>query len=132
VHKGQTLVSPGLKFFSSVGFNNGSDGILTLKVEDRSGNVISNNVLALTPPKNMKLSPAKVTAEISDAGIVTLKSDKVALYVTLTTSAQGRFSENAFLMDVSEKKVVFMSFSENLDVQTLRSTLRVEHLQQNL
>jgi len=132
VHKGQTLVSPGLKFFSSVGFNNGSDGILTLKVEDRSENVISNNVLALTPPKNMKLPPAKVTAEISDAGIVTLKSDKVALYVTLTTSAQGRFSENAFLMDVSEKKVVFMSFSENLDVQTLRSTLRVEHLQQNL
>lgn len=31
-------------------------------------------------------------------GTVTLKSDQFALFVTLTTRAQGRFGDNAFFM----------------------------------
>jgi len=78
----------------------------------------------------MKLPQPKISWSVSRDGVVSLKSDRVAVYVVLTTQAQGRFSENAFLMDTPTKDVSFLSFSKVLDVKTLRDTLRVEHVQQ--
>ena len=52
----------------------------------------------------MALSKANVQfktateANVADGSVdITLTTDKVAVYVTLTTLADGRFSDNAFL-----------------------------------
>lgn len=61
---------------------------------------------------------------------ITLQSDFLALYVTLTTSAQGRFSENALHLRPSQDLTVeFLAVDKNdVNVTLLSSTLRVEHL----
>jgi hypothetical protein len=57
-----------------------------------------------------------------------------AVYVWLSTLAQGRFEENGLIVLPREERVVrFVAFGEEeLDVELLRSSLRVEHLQQHL
>jgi beta-mannosidase len=62
---------------------------------------------------------------------VTVRTDALALYVTLTTLAQGRFSDNAFLM-LPVPGVVALQFvpvaGVPADVAVLTSSLRVEHV----
>jgi hypothetical protein len=54
--------------------------------------------------------------------------------VWLSTLAQGRFEENGLIVLPREERVVrFVAFGEEeLDVELLRFSLRVEHLQQHL
>ena len=55
----------------------------------------------------------------------------VALYVTLTTLAEGRFGDNAFLLTphMGEVTVPFVPVgAAGADVALLTSSLRVEHL----
>ncbi len=66
--------------------------------------VQSTNVVALGPPKQWRLPNATVTIDSvtpdpsTGGATVVVSSDQTALYVTLTTLATGRFSENAFLL----------------------------------
>lgn len=41
----------------------------------------------------------------SRSAVISLEADVLAIYVTLTTMAQGRFSENSFHLRPYEKKV---------------------------
>ena len=54
-----------------------------------------------------------------------------ALYVVLTSLAQGRFSDNAFLLRGSTT-IKFLPFGGPADISTLSTSLRVEHLQEML
>ena len=57
---------------------------------------------------------------------------QVALFVTFTTLAQGRFSDNAFMLTPAAPKVVrFIPFA-GFSIDELRNSLRVEHLYQRL
>ena len=51
-----------------------------------------------------------------------------ALYVTLTTRAHGRFSDNAFAMPPGERRLSFVPLGTP-DPKGLAASLRVEHLQ---
>jgi beta-mannosidase len=65
---------------------------------------------------------------------ITLRTTAPALFVTLTTAAQGRFSDNAVLLlpaASSGTTVRFLS-AGTLDYGLLASTLRAEHLQSYL
>ena len=53
--------------------------------------------------------------------------DVVAVWVTLTTHAHGRFSDNAFLMQPGSRVLKFFPF-EGFELSELKSTLRVEHV----
>lgn len=116
----------------------GSKSIVTVAVFDRDGRAISNNVVALAPPLAMQLPRATVDFRVGDApnedGSVNIDvhSDKVALYVTFTTLANGRFSENAFLLvptTTGPRTIRFIPFlGAAVDVALLKSSLRVEHL----
>jgi hypothetical protein len=80
-----------------------SEAILTAVVTSAHGQVLSDNLIPLTPPSQMELHKARVTytvGKLSATGSVpiTLTTDVVAVYVTLTTQANGRFSDNAFLL----------------------------------
>ena len=80
----------------------GSTHLLTAVVRNSTA-VVSNNVILLAIPSQLSLPAATVTAQAAstanpDGSVdVTVTTNQVALYVVLTTAAQGRFSDNAFL-----------------------------------
>ena len=106
---------------------------------DADGAEQSRNELALATPGNMLLPAATVTATVASAPspdgsvLITLDASATALYVTLTTLAHGRFSDNAFAMAPGKVTVSFipMQKSAPVDISVLKASLRIEHLEQN-
>jgi hypothetical protein len=119
------------------------DGLVLITVAASGGGGgirASRNISPFLAPKAMQALPsAAVTATVGDkqaddAVPITLTANATALYVVLTTRAQGRFSDNAFLLEVGQTVVEFLPWTE-LDTEgmaLLKSSLRVEHLAQNL
>ena len=93
--------------------------------------VMSSHPVLFSEPKNLKLPAAHVTFTVGgDASkpIITVSTDHIALYVTLTTLAQGRFSDNAFLLLPGEVQIEFLPFA-GFDLVELKTSLRVEHVE---
>jgi len=113
--------------------NGVADCLILASVLDTSGAALSENVVLLTAPFNLKLPTAKVNATVSgNPPSVTLTSDAAALYVTLTTESPGRFSDNVVYLLPNQRTVItFIPFG-TVDINLFNSTLRVEHLQQYL
>jgi hypothetical protein len=109
-----------------------------------SGSPESWSTLSFQPPKHMQLAPANVSWSLEQPAAdgsrvpITLTSNATALYVVLTTAAQGRFSDNSLLLEggaTGARQVDFLPWDGPMDeakVALLRSTLRVEHLAENL
>ena len=81
----------------------------------------------------MTLPHANVTFTVADAPSardgtvpITVTSDAFALYVTLTTLAQGHFSDNAFVMQPGTQQLSFVPVA-GFQLAELASVLRVEH-----
>jgi len=97
------------------------------------GAVICHNVVAFTTPQFFLLPPANVHFTVApspnpDGSIdISLSTDAVAAYVTLTTLAAGRFSDNAFFLVPPSATVQFIPFGP-LDTSLLSSSLRLEHV----
>jgi beta-galactosidase/beta-glucuronidase len=112
---------------------NGTTTMLHAVVTDASGKVVNDNYIPFTEPKNMLLPKGDVKFTISSAPNpdgsvdVTVVADKVAVYVTLTTTAQGRFSENAFVMTPGTRKLSFIPLPTGFDLAELAKTTRIEH-----
>jgi beta-mannosidase len=115
---------------------NGNTTMLMATVTNSAGAVVCENPIAYAPPKHMQLPKAKVTFEVAgfvndDGSVdVTVASDAFALYVTLTTLAQGRFSDNAMVvLPGADAKLKFLPFGKGdagLPAE-LEASLRVEH-----
>jgi len=107
--------------------------IFTAIVADNSGPVLANNFFLLQAPMNLKLQPLDVAVKVNnyanaDGSIdisVSKSSEAIALFVTLTTLANGRFSTNAFNMIDTHSIVQFIPFGD-LDRDLLVKSLRVE------
>ena len=96
---------------------------------------MSEHMVQLAKPMDMRVPAAKVSFKVApkanaDGTIdIAVTSDKVALWVTLTTLAQGRFSDNAFFLPAATKTVQFVPFSPSTaadDLAVLQASLRVE------
>ena len=88
----------------------------------------------------MQLADASVTATVGKPtkdGLVSIsvEGNATAMFVVLTTKAEGRFSDNAFLLEHgAAREILFYPWKE-LDaamLSLLRSSLRVEHLAENV
>ena len=86
-------------------------------------------------PTTIRVPLANVSFNIADAANqdgtidIAVSSDKVALWVVLTTLAQGRFSDNAFFLPATTKIVQFVPFSQSTagsDLHDLKASLRIE------
>ena len=95
---------------------------------------MSDNIIPLTKPASMAVHNATVQLVVASATNadgsmdIGVSADHVAVFVTLTTRADGRFSDNAFLLLPSTGATVqFVPFGP-LDLDLLKSSLRVEHL----
>jgi len=113
----------------------GTKAIVDITVTDTAGTTVAHNVVAYATPQFMVLPKATVTFSVSsspnpDGSVdISLSTDQVAVYVTLTTLAQGRFSDNAVLLLPPSATLQFVPFGA-LNITQLQSTLRVEHLAQ--
>lgn len=76
------------------------------------------------------VTAAAAGAPNADGSInVTITTAASAMWIHLTTEAQGRFSDSAFhLWGAAVKQVAFIPFVEQNQMGALRDTLRVEHL----
>jgi hypothetical protein len=100
-------------------------------VTSSDGAVVSTHPILFTEPRNLKLPKANVRFTLDGtaaAPTVSVTTDNIALYVTLTTLAQGRFSDNAFLLLAGETKELDFVPVAGFELDELKSTLRVEHI----
>ena len=120
-------------FAAQLPFGNTTSVVST--VRDAKGVTLSEHMVQLVKPMLMRVPVAKISLKIAKAANadgsidITVTSDRVALWVTLTTLAQGRFSDNAFLLPATTKTVQFIPFSPSTaahDYPALESSLRVE------
>ena len=102
--------------------------VLLATITNSSGSVVHENLIPLASPEKMELPAANVTASVEGLS-VTVATDRPALWVVLTTAAQGRFSDNAFLLRGS-RTIEFVPFMPGQE-KTLKATLRVEHVAQH-
>merc|ERR1712070_314806 len=104
-------------------------------VRDSDGTVVSEHMLQLEYPRFLQtplatLATSVAEAQNADGSVnITVSSDKVALFVTLTTRAQGRFSDNSFFLPATSKVVQFIPHDGHMpaaELNLLRASLRVE------
>ena len=108
----------------------GSAFVLTGEVVSASGERVTDAFFPLLPPANWTSLPAApaVAFAIADGANadgsvnITLSTDKVAAFVTLTTLAQGRFSSNAVMLLPSAPRTV--SFLPWGDAEAAGAALR--------
>jgi len=113
-----------------------NDSLLLAEYVSKQNAILSQNSMLLTPPymaagiTNFPITFSVATKPNSDGSVditVSKNSPALGLYVTFTTAAQGRFSDNSFIMTSSSLTIQFIPFG-SLDLNSLTSTLRVEHL----
>lgn len=121
--------------------------VVVSRVADASGALVSEHMVQLTAPMNLALPPTRLSVSVTntpnpDGSIdVNVTSDRVAVFVTLTTLAQGRFSDNCFLLPATTRTVQFIPFAVDGApgvsdrvvtgddyVRDLKSSIRVEDL----
>eukprot|EP01052_Picozoa_sp_SAG31_P009850 SAG31_NODE_527_length_14452_cov_4.274925_4_plen_1132_part_00 len=117
----------------------GENCVLDIRVNRSSGEVASWSTVPFRAPKDMALPAAAVNVTVADKPSpgaetvdVVLTTNATAIYVVLTTQAAGRFADNVMLLEAGvPRSLAFLAWGE-LDYDLLKSSLRVEHLAENL
>ena len=128
---------PGVvEWFNVDGLPSGVNSTVISTVRDtQTGTVMSEHMIQLVKPMHKRVPVAKLSFTIAEKANadgtidIVVASDKVALWVTLTTLAQGRFTDNAFFLPATTKTIQFIPFSpstENEDLAQLKQSLRIE------
>merc|ERR1712083_837737 len=99
--------------------------VLVASITNSSGKVVHENVIPLVSPSKLQVQNVSVTMMVEGLN-VKLASSKPAVYVVLTSAAQGRFSDNCFLLH-GERTIEFVPFAPGQE-KILRETVRIEHL----
>eukprot|EP01083_Nonionella_stella_P294099 1000023_1 len=116
-----------------------SDYILSIGIlNDEGRKVMNQNIALMAPPVLLSFlrSDARITIESASIQnrdiLLTLKTDHTALFINLSTSVEGDFSDNAFSMSSDTKKIVKFAFSRccnlQIDLNSFLASLRVEHV----
>ena len=124
---------PGVSYWVQANFSgvSGADQVIVATINNTVDNeVVCENIIPLIEPKNMKLlkSNAQVSVgeENADGSVdIHVDVEHVAMYVTMTTLAAGRFSSNSILVKPRGTTVQFLPFG-TLDKALLQSSIRVE------
>ena len=111
--------------------------VVLLSLWDSKGSlVIEDEVVLWSAPKDIRATYMTATIAIVEVFLenrsmnIVLESDQLVLYVVLTTVESGLFDCNTFVMKPHVKTTVKFVFSNerDIDVDTFRAGLRVEHL----
>lgn len=114
--------------------------VLLISLQDSNGDFLMKDYTVLwTEPMNLVAEAAAVVIDVAfvapcdDGSVsVTLVSDLLALHVVLTTTLEGNFNENSFVLRKDEPKMVYffppLNADSPIDPIKLQKTVRVEHL----
>lgn len=130
-----TPAGPGSALYFPITPGSGSQYVLRAVVADSTGAVLTDNWVPLLPPvawAALAPSPAVGLAiapapQADGSVLITLTCDTLAAYVTLTTAAAGRFSDNAFFLTPGTTTVSFLPWQEG-QYPVLVESLRMEHM----
>ena len=118
-----------IHFFDLARDVDGAREILVISCVEQ-GDVVARNEAPFATPGRLALPAARVALSVAN-DTVSLSTNATALYVTLTTLANGAFDDNSFLLLPSEPRSVrFLPF-DSFDAALLARSLRVEHLAEN-
>lgn len=85
--------------------------VLEVSVIDQAGAVVTTNVVPLSTPGDMWLSPSEVEVLPLRAGptqfVASVRCSAVSMFATLTTLAHGRFDDNAVLLRPPGRNITF-------------------------
>lgn len=120
-------------------FRHGTDVILiNVKDPEHPSSTDSREAFLWTLPRDLSRLALQVTIAVAIASDVNgegvlfeLTSDSLALYVVLSTSIEGQFTDNAFhLLPHVKKELSFRTVepASPIDMDRLRRTLRIDHL----
>ena len=105
----------------------------------KMGAVVSFNgkrVLALKLPSSTVSFAISGTVDSAHGVPILVQGTAAALYVALTSAAEGRFEPNWFALSAGEKKLVtFIPFQGEVTADVLKSlqdTTRIEHLEEHM
>jgi len=126
------------RFTLSPGFIDSTDVVL-IRIEDRrTGDLLMGSTALLQVPPRLltRLSDqVNITVQVeelrSGGATLRLSADRLALYVLVSTQAEGRFSDNTFHLRPHEQKVITfepLTAKDKVDRYLLERTLRLEHL----
>ena len=121
-------------FFSLPSPKDRTSVVLQAQYVSDDGRVLAFNLAYLAPPFQLQLQPVQLKAAVSAKpnmdgafNVTVSKSGKgAAVFVTLTTRAEGRFNRNAFLMEGEQEVLTFQPWADNQHTRLVQS-LRVEH-----
>ena len=131
----QMAAGPGAIEWFDVDLPAGNTTAVISTVRDAKGSLMSEHMVQLVKPMDMRVPHAKLSFKIAEVANkdgtidIAVSSDKVALWVTLTTLAQGHFSDNAFFLPATTKTIQFVPNSLSTaseDLHVLKDTLRIE------
>lgn len=110
----------------------GTDCVLLMALTAADGSLAVDNFELFTEPYNLALPDAVVTASVGVLNAngtvpITVSATETALFVTLTTLASGRFSDNGLIVPPGSVTVEFLPWGP-LNATLLASSLRVESL----
>lgn len=110
--------------------------VASLVENGTNGTVFDEHVVHLTAPVNLAAPRATLSAVVEgqpnpDGSVdILVSTNVVALFVTLTAAAPGRFSDNAFLLLPTKPQTIqwvpFVPGNSTADWVLLKSTLRIE------
>ena len=115
--------------------NGAKTALLSTVTESSTGEAMSSHMVQLVAPSELEVAKATITLTVAEKANangsidIVVASDAVAVFVTLTTLAQGRFSDNCFLLPATKRTVQFIPFlheTASTDMATLKASLRVE------
>jgi hypothetical protein len=113
--------------------------VVLIGIEDsHTGDSLMGPTVVLdVPPHAMPRlsSEVNITVQVrkleNGAASLQLSTDRLALYMFISTEAEGRFSENAFHLRPHELKTIMfdpLTSNDVVDTELLEKTLRIEHL----
>lgn len=103
-------------------FSGGADAIIIKADDINKGTILLDSIFLPKHPKDIERLRKPISIEIKsidsidDYAIINMTSDELALFVVLTCRAQGRFSENAFVLRPGKDKV--RDTSSNIDCES--------------
>ncbi|MEI9960457.1 MAG: glycoside hydrolase family 2 protein [Limisphaerales bacterium] len=110
----------------------GANGFLTWLKLEVGGKIVSENLVLLTLPKELKLADPKLAASVkeSDGGfLVTIKSEKPALWVWLDLEkADAKYADNFFHLTPDMPQKILVQPKSSLSKDEFIKELRVRSL----
>jgi len=110
----------------------GANGLLTWLKLEVNGKTVSENLVTLTLPKELKLPDPKLTAAVEksrDGFEVTIESEKPALWTWIELDGvDARFSDNFIHVKPKSPETISVKLSKKLSRADLEKALRVRSL----